>query len=188
MHKEYVLTKLANVLNLEAERDLSKVREEGKLIAQRRNSFMEGFKSRGLPLVAAGISLMGIYFAVDQIMDYLQQKGKAVKSKEYFQTMMKAHPQLQKEDPKVVAQYWESLYHFAPDMAEDPLAAGAWITQSVRKLSGQELGGPSPDSYATLTQINKSMKDANQDGSIKSREFILPEMSKGLMNIGVFGK
>lgn len=185
MNKNYVLQKLAQVNTLDFEKDLAKAKEEGKLMAQGKATFGQRFKTRGLPIVAAGATLMALFFTVDQIMDYLQQKGKAVKSKEYFQTMMKAHPQLQKEDPKVVAQYWESLYHFAPEMAEDPLASGAWITQSIRKLSGQELGGPSPDSYASLAQINKNMTDSGKNSSsIRSQEFIIPELSKGLMNIG----
>lgn len=164
--------------------ETAKATEAGKAAGAPKADWFTQAKEKAIPWIATAGGLMLLYGAVDQIVDYLQQKGKAVKSKEYFQTMLKAHPQLQKEDPKVVAQYWESLYHFAPEMAEDPLASGAWITQSIRKLSGQELGGPSPDSYAALAQINKNLKDSTKDSSISSQEFILPELSKGLMHLG----
>ncbi len=171
-------------LDIEKEMQLTKAREMGKLMAQPKPKFMEAFKSRGLPIVAAGATLMTLFFAADQIIDYLEKKGKAVKSKEYFQAMLKAHPQLQSKDPKIVAQYWESLYHFNPAMAEDPLASGAWITQATRSLSGLELGGPAPDSYATLTQIAKQMKESKVSNKINASEFILPDISRGLLNLG----
>jgi len=170
--------------SLKDEYRMAWAREAGKMKAAPKPTFFGEFKTKGLPLIATGAALMTIFFAADQIIDYLEKKGKAVKSKEYFQAMLKAHPQLQAKDPKIVAQYWESLYHFNPGMAEDPLASGAWITQATRSLSGLELGGPAPDSYATLTQIAKQLKESKSSNKINSSEFILPDVTRGLLSLG----
>lgn len=195
MNKEYILEKLSQAnpttgasawgAKLQDAFEMARAQEAGKQAAMPKASFTEAFKTKGLPMVVAGVSLMTIFLAVDQIVEYLEKKGKAVKSKEYFQLMLKNHPQLSKEDPKEVAMYWESLYHFNPTMAEDPLASGAWITQAIRKLSGQGLGGPSPDSYATLTQIGKQLKESKVPKKINSQTFILPDLTKGILNLGL---
>ena len=42
-------------------------------------------------------------------------------------------------------------------MAQDPLAAGAFIRQSLARGLPDEFGGPAPDTYGTLTSINESI-------------------------------
>ena len=105
--------------------------------------------------VGAGIGLAGSF--VDKMMEYFREKKLQSKSVEYYTKMMEAHPQLKKEDPETVAQYWASLFHFAPHMAQDPLAAGAYIRQSIARGYGEEFGGPPPDTFNTLSDINKKL-------------------------------
>ena len=112
----------------------------------------------GQAVLTAG-AIISVSALVDEIIDYLRASYHKYKSREYYTRMLEAHPQLQKEDPIEVAKYWESLNHFAPSMAADPLAAGAYITQSIRRLSGEQLGGPPPDTFDTLTSIQKQYSE-----------------------------
>lgn len=112
------------------------------------------FKTLGYGVLGS-VAAVGVIRAVEGIIAYLKERNLNVKSAEYFKKMMEAHPQLQNYDPVQVARYWESLYHFAPFMAQDPLAAGAYITQSLQKLSSSEFGGPPPDTIANLVGIQK---------------------------------
>lgn len=112
-----------------------------------------------------GTAALGSLLAVaagtfaDEIVDWLKENNLKGKSKDYYQAMLDAHPQLKKEDPKLVAKYWASLFHFAPYMAQDPLAAGAYIRQTLRQLPNEEFGGPTVDTYSTLANINKAIAD-----------------------------
>jgi len=80
--------------------------------------------------------------------------------------MIEAHPQLKKEKPEIVARYWQSLYHFAPYMAADPLAAGAFIRQSLARGLPEEFGGPPPDTYVTLSDIQRKSQGDVQTSDI----------------------
>lgn len=115
--------------------------------------------------VGAGIGIAGGF--IDKMMDYFKDKKIKAQSVEYYSKMMEAHPQLKKEDPETVARYWSSLYHFAPHMAQDPLAAGAYIRQSIARGYGEEFGGPPPDTFNTLSDINKKLVEtaAKEKGS-----------------------
>lgn len=116
---------------------------------------------------------------VDEIIDYLKERGVKAKSSAYYAKMIEAHPQLKKEDPKIVARYWESLYHFAPYMAQDPLAAGSFIRQAIARGLPEEFGGPAPDTYLTLTDINSKLRQAKPDGPLAdARKQSLVELGK----------
>lgn len=104
---------------------------------------------------------------VDKMLDSMQEKGVKAKSKEYYIKMLEHHPQLEKEDPVVVGRYWASLMHFAPYMAQDPMAAGAYIRQSIQRGYQEEFGGPPPDTFATLADINKKVKE-NRKGDMSA--------------------
>lgn len=105
--------------------------------------------------VVTGAIMFGLAKAVDALTDYFDQRKMERKDKEYYENMLKAHPELQREDPEVVAKLWASLYHFAPYMAEDPTAAGAFIRQSIQKGHMEEFGGPAPETFNTLADTNK---------------------------------
>jgi hypothetical protein len=123
-------------------------------------------KSQTWKNLAAGlaISIMGSTVAVfiDEMLEWFKENKLKSKGKEYFQEMLRAHPSLKKEDPKIVAQYWASLFHFAPHMAADPLSAGAFIRQSIARGFPEQFGGPPIDTYSALTGINKSIADVKE--------------------------
>ena len=108
-----------------------------------------------LAIAGAGITA-GIF--IEKIMDALKAANVKAKSPLYYQKMLDAHPELLKEDPKEVAAYWTSLYHFAPTMAQEPMAAGAFIRQSIMKGVRKEFGGPPADTYSMLANIEDKIR------------------------------
>lgn len=117
----------------------------------------------GVATTALGIAgAMAIATFADSIIDALKESNLKSKSKEYYEEMLKAHPALKKQDPKVVAQYWASLFHYAPHMAADPLSAGAFIRQSIDRGFPDLYGGPPVDTYSTLAGIQKAVTDSRQ--------------------------
>lgn len=114
----------------------------------------------------AMVGTLSLMKTVEAIMSYLSKKGHKIASKGYYKKMLETHPQLQKEDPVTLAKYWESLNHFAPSMAKDPLASGAYITQSIKRLSSEEFGGPPPETIATLSDIENKLRDKTKSTGI----------------------
>lgn len=100
---------------------------------------------------------VGIARFLDVMLEYFDKKKIKKQKPEFYAKMLAAHPELKKEDPKLVARYWASLYHFAPYMAQDSLAAGAFIRQSIARGLPSEFGGPAPDTYLTLTDIEQKL-------------------------------
>lgn len=96
---------------------------------------------------------------VDMLIDAIKKLKVKSKSREYYEKMLEAHPQLKKEDPELVAKYWASLFHYAPYVAEDPLSAGAFIRQSIDRGYPDLYGGPPVDTYHTLSNIQKQIND-----------------------------
>ena len=87
--------------------------------------------------------------------------------------MLEAHPTLLKEDPELVAKYFTSLNHFSPHMSKDPLAAGAYIRQSLDR-GLEELGGPSPDIVKNIADI-----EGQATQSAQRRGFMAPKLDVG---------
>lgn len=110
--------------------------------------------------IAAAVGFVIVAKAADAIIAWLQERHIQAKSSEYFAKMLEAHPALKKEKPETVARYWASLYHFAPHMAQDPLAAGSFIRQSIARGLPEEFGGPAPDTYLALTDINRKIQQS----------------------------
>lgn len=143
--------------------------------------------SRGwLPFIGASMALgaimRGMDVFIDKVLEHLNSiKGQKL-SKEYFKKMLEKHPTLLKEDPEVVAKYWDSLYHFAPQMAQEPLAAGAYIRQSIDK-GLEEVGGPSADIVKHLTDIqDKSLK--SQQAAAPTRQFMVSDQDLVTRTVG----
>ena len=109
----------------------------------------------GVPIVVS-LSFAGFDMFYNTIKDWLAARNARTMKYEYFEKMMEAHPALKKEDPEIIAKYWESLYHFAPNMAADPLASGAYIRQSLQRGYIDTFGGPSPDQFKTLSDIQNN--------------------------------
>ena len=138
---------------------------------------------------AAMLGILTVSTIADLIIKSLKNVQDSRKKKKLFEKMLEEHPQLQKVDPELLAKYWESLYHFAPYMAEDPLAAGAYLTQAISRTSSSEFGGPPPDTFNTLVDIHKKMKDTRGRGSkvsdtakLTTTSVILSELLKNSMN------
>lgn len=119
---------------------------------------------------------------IEMVVDIVSRQYNIYKSREYFEEMVRAHPQLKQFKPEDVAKYFSSLNHFAPSMAKDPLASGAYITQSLKKLSDEELGGPPPDTFSTLTDIEKKLSDSRGGGKKPATAY-----SKIIENAAVLG-
>ena len=138
-----------------------------KAIAKRAAISWQSRLGHGAAL-AVGIVLAST--VVQEILEYLKERGLAAQSAGYYLKMLVAHPELKKENSKLVAKYWASLYHFAPFMAQDPLAAGAFIRQSIARGLPEEFGGPAPDTYLTLSDINRKIVQS-RSGSEIAREY-----------------
>ncbi len=142
-------------------RDAMNFRRGWEATAAKQTFWPEFGRKVGLGIgIAAGVT--GVTYIADLIIDKLRENRQQAASAEYFQKMLEAHPTLQKEDPELLAKYWSSLYHFAPNMAQDPLAAGAYIKQSIVRLSHDQFGGPPPETFSTLTQIQKQYRESNK--------------------------
>lgn len=81
-----------------------------------------------------------------------------------FQAMLEAHSVLKKEDQELLAKYFDSMWHFSPHLAQDPLAAGAYI-RSAMQYHGVS-GGPTPN---MVKDINTLQREARQDTSKGTR-------------------
>lgn len=108
-------------------------------------------------LTSAGLAGAAFDSFFNAMKEWFKKNNGQKKKNEYFEKMLTTHPDLMKEDPEMVAKYWDSLYHFAPMMAADPLAAGSYIQQSLQR--GYGFGGPPPDVFRTLADIQKTFND-----------------------------
>lgn len=137
--------------------------------------------------VLAAVGFVVIAKAADKIIDWLEARQIQAQSSEYYAKMLEAHPALRKEKPEVVARYWASLYHFAPHMAQDPLAAGSFIRQSIARGLPEEFGGPAPDTYLALTDINRKLQQSKTLSDLSSAT---TDLTKGVgieLMKGMFG-
>lgn len=124
------------------------------------------WQSIGKPVVqslgTAAIIGLGVAGA-DAIMDALDERKTEKKTKEYYQKMLDMHPQLKEMDPATVAKFWDSLNHYAPYIAQDPLSAGAYLVQTINRTAGDDIAGPSPDIVHTLVEIERKSNSKDKD-------------------------
>lgn len=104
------------------------------------------------PAFAAGSYLTG------KGIDMLEQQGLEMKYEDNFKRMLEYRPELKAEDQLLVKKYWDSLIHFAPAIAQDPLASGAYVKQAIQY---EEVGGPPYSTIESLVKTQKTYKDAN---------------------------
>lgn len=102
------------------------------------------------------------------------------KSDNYYEKMLQGNPKLMDKDPEEVAVLWSTLYHTAPNLARDPVAAGAFIRQSIDREVLKEYGGPPIDTYKTLIDIEKNKKINSNDSFVSG---ITSAFIKSLSNI-----
>ena len=89
----------------------------------------------------------------------------------YFKKMLKANPKLMEEDVEEVADLWGTMYRTAPHLAEDPIAAGGFITQNINARVRQDYGGPTIDTYDTLSKIENNMSNDEGTGILNDAAF-----------------
>lgn len=80
-----------------------------------------------------------------------------------FQQMLKLHPELKADQQTQdrAALYFDSLWHFSPSVAQDPLAAGSYIKQALQMHNVAQ--GPLPDLLKNMTEIQKNIKAGTSD-------------------------
>ena len=95
-------------------------------------------KTVGALALAAPIFGLSSY-GLGKGLDYLEDKQLESEKEPAFQAMVGLHPDLLDEDQILVRKYWDSLWHFSPHIAKEPLAAGAYIKQA---MEYEQTGGP----------------------------------------------
>lgn len=86
--------------------------------------------------------------------DYKLKKAK----EPAFNAMLEYHPQLKNEDMDTVRKYFDSAWHFSPHLAQDPLAAGAYIRHALQYKDAT--GGPAPNLVGDLSQLEKNVSQS----------------------------
>lgn len=136
------------------------------------------FKSVGkgaLPSLALAAAFYTIASGIGAISKVKEKRAKDPA----FDAMIKMHPELLKEDPDNVIKYFDSLYHFAPHMAQEPLAAGAYITQMLR---AEVFGGPTVDIVKTVSEVQDKGKKSPDKMKEEANRKILTTFAEGMAN------
>ncbi len=114
-----------------------------------RNALLTGI---AIPMTLTGANLIGK--GIDQIQDVLESPEK----EREFRAILETRPELKNEDQLLVRKYFDSLHKFAPAIASEPLAGGAYLYQ-VMKFEGA--GGPPYSTIADLVKTQKTYRDTN---------------------------
>jgi hypothetical protein len=97
-------------------------------------------------------------YLIGKGLDRLEKDNSGLSADALFSKMLEYRPELKNEDQLLVKKYWDSLVHFAPSIASDPLAAGAYIRQAIQY---EEVGGPPYSTVESLVKTQKTFKEAN---------------------------
>lgn len=127
---------------------------------------------------SVGTGLMGVGYLIDKFKANQRERNLGV----YFEQMLMKHPDLNlkymgsKEDKERIQDIFEMLEHFAPKVAENPLASGAFV----KKIF--ELGRDVPDTsmIEALSKITKNYSDIG--GSLSSG--VLKKMMESSVPMG----
>jgi len=82
----------------------------------------------------------------------IEDRLKEERDEEEFKKILEIRPELKNMDQLLIKKYFDSLRYFAPAIAADPLAAGAYIKQAIQY---EEVGGPP---YSTIESLVKTQK------------------------------
>lgn len=77
-----------------------------------------------------------------------------------FKKMLEYHPALAKEDPETIARYFDSVWHFSPHLAQDPMAAGAYIRTAL-SFHGV-YGGPTTNMAKDIAGLQKDVRSVDR--------------------------
>ena len=116
--------------------------------------------------------------AVNRIMQRVKEKNLQNVQPEYFKKLLEKNPSLIEEDPDEVLDLWQTLYRTAPNLAQDPVAAGGFIRQNVNARVRGDLGGPTLDTYKTLSEIQSKLQGLEENYDMKAFSDIA---AKGLL-------
>lgn len=135
-----------------------------KQAALRANVIEKTAVKLGQPEVASALKIVGAIGAAVLIGQFSRRLMQAfdkmmidAKEPEYYEKMLKGNPKLMEEDPEEVAKLWSTLYRTSPNLAQDPVAAGAFITQNIQMQVVPQFGGPSIDTYKTLSGVESNI-------------------------------
>jgi len=120
------------------------------------------YKTVGALALAAPIFGLSSY-GLGKGLDYLENKQLDKEKEPAYQAMVGLHPDLLDEDQILVRKYWDSLWHFSPHIATEPLAAGAYIKQA---MEYEQTGGPTYNMVKDL--IHAQEKAVNPVGGLSA--------------------
>jgi hypothetical protein len=138
--------------------------------------------SAGMGVVAAGAKIgVGMY----------EKSLLENKKDELFKEVLKLHPDLQNNKQRALL-YFGALLHFSPQVAMNPLTAGAYVRQALQY--DHVAGGPLPTSINELAQIQKATAQSRKDappsmlGTVISGITEGPKMMPNMMTFGDYSK
>lgn len=146
-----------------------------------RNNFIEklAFKFSKDVVQRAGTAaaLIGATVLINQfvksMLDFANDRKIIAMRPVYYKKMIEANPSLMNEDPEEVMDLWNTMYSTSPSLAQDPVAAGGFITQNINMRVRSDLGGPPLDTYSTLVDIeNQLQKNRSVDRSVDFTDWI----------------
>jgi len=152
--------------------ELEKTAAGEKLVGAIRTAFRDQVPTiiAGSLGTAAGMSLGGLIFEGIRQLEkhWTAYKLDSIKAPR-FEAMLDIHPELKenKETEERAALYFDSLWHFSPTMAQDPLAAGTYIKQALNMHHVSQ--GPLPEMVQRVTDIQKNIKQ-----SLPEQEYATP--------------
>lgn len=106
-----------------------------------------------------GVALQGLLFGggltagsalADSLHSVIAKKMLDSKKESALQTAISLHPKLQTKDQERLKLYYNTLWNFAPDIAQDPLAAGGILYQAMEM---DAYGGFPADTLKTIIDI-----------------------------------
>ena len=157
-----------------------------KMTAERLGKINVGGINIGTALVGGGLigaSMTLFTEALKAIEGQIIDWKDDLKKPKLFKEMMDLHPQLKEYDEMLVKKYYEALWHFSPIMAENPLAAGAYIRQAMSMH--HVAGGPLPNSLNEVSSIHRNWSQSDQgDGNTFMTNVLNPFQN----SVGIFNK
>lgn len=119
--------------------------------------FWDGMGQTALKGAGFVAGALGLELVAEGSVEWLKQRNIAKAKDPAFQKVLEVHPELKDYPFDKVMLYWDHLYKFTPSLAADPLAAGAYIRQSLEQFD--TIGGPPHDTVKNLVSIEGEMED-----------------------------
>lgn len=116
-----------------------------------------------------GGGLMAGSAGIGKALDAIGSTVRDFRKDSALEKMVQTSPKLQMLDQERVAMYFDVLWTFAPDMAQNPLTAGSVVYQAMQM---DIYGGPPVEIIRTLVEIqerhSKSKKDGKLSGNVQT--------------------